>query len=79
MRWPIGLSRCRPRLSVFCAKAGSVRHAADLGVTAFTAPRPRRTHCPTSWAVARHARKFNVPQGERDGASPIRRAASHAA
>jgi Reverse transcriptase (RNA-dependent DNA polymerase) len=60
-------------------KAGSVRLAADLGVTAFTAPRLRRTHCPASWAVARHARKFDAPQSKRDGTSPIRRAASHAA
>jgi hypothetical protein len=60
-------------------KAGSVRHVADLGVTGFTAPRPRRTHCPASWAVARRAHKFDVPQSKRDGASPILRAASHAA
>jgi hypothetical protein len=50
-------------------KAGSVHLAADLGVTAFTTSRPRSNHCPTSWAVARHARQFDVPQTRGDGAS----------
>jgi hypothetical protein len=63
----VGLSPTeRSRLCTAHLKAGSVRLVADLGVTAFTAPRPRRTHCPASWAVARHARKFNVPQSKRE-------------